>query len=745
VYTRLMKRLAPTPETDSHDAEPLLAAAGRYLGADEMETLRHACAFAAEAHAGQQRASGDPYIAHPLAVALTLAELRLDTAALVAAVLHDVPEDTGVPLATVEREFGAEVAHLVDGVTKLGKMQWLPEDADGDGQVRRGEESAWAESLRKMFLAMAEDIRVVLIKLADRLHNMRTLQYLPPHKQRRIAQETMDIYAPLANRLGIWQIKWQLEDLAFRYLEPEHYKEIAQSLDLGRRAVREEYIEQVIRILREELERNGIQAEISGRPKHIYSIYGKMQRRGADIDQIYDLLAVRVLVHEVQECYHVLGVVHSLWHPLPGQFDDYIASPKESLYQSLHTTVLGPDARPLEIQIRTYEMHHVAEYGVAAHWRYKEGGRRDDKFDAKVAWLRQLMDWQKDVVGGAQEFVDSLKTDLFQDQVYVFTPRGEIKELPTGATPLDFAYRIHTEVGHRCVGAKVNGRLVPLNAPLHNGDLVEIITAKTTRGPSRDWLNPALGYLKTAHAREKVRQWFRRQQREESIARGRELVEKELRRLGLEQAIKLEELARTFRYERVEDFLAAVGYADINPQQIASKLSSELAAPPAPPPLVAPAAPDSPVRGLRVKGVSDLLTRLARCCNPVPGDAVVGFITRGRGVTVHRTDCPSVLREDEPERLVDVDWGRVQQQVFPVAIRIEAWDREGLLRDISAIVADEKVNITALNVATHKDGTATAHATMEVDSLARLSRVMTRLEAIRDVRRVARDQLPAPR
>lgn len=740
-----MKRLAPTPESDAHDSSPLLAEAERYLGATELATLRRACEFADEAHGDQQRASGDPYIAHPLAVALTLAELRLDAAAINAAVLHDVPEDTGVSVADIEKEFGSEVAHLVDGVTKLGKMHWLPDDVDGDGHIRSREESAWAESLRKMFLAMAEDIRVVLIKLADRLHNMRTLQYLPPHKQRRIAQETMDIYAPLANRLGIWQIKWQLEDLAFRYLEPEHYKAIARSLELGRRAEREAYIDRAIEVLRAELERAGIKAEISGRPKHIYSIWGKMQRRGADIEQIYDLLAIRVLVHDVRECYHVLGVVHALWHPLPGQFDDYIASPKESLYQSLHTTVLGVDNRPLEIQIRTYDMHNVAEYGVAAHWRYKEGGRRDEKFDNKVAWLRQLMDWQKDVVGGAQDFVDSLKSDLFQDQVYVFTPRGEIKELPAGATPLDFAYRIHTEVGHRCVGAKVNGRLVPLNAQLHNGDSVEIVTAKATRGPSRDWLNPALGYLKTHHGREKVRQWFRRQAREESITRGRELVEKELHRLGVENAIKLDELARTFRYERTDDFLAAVGYADINTQQIATKLSTELAPPPPPPPTTPPIHTDGPVRGLRVKGVGDLLTRLARCCNPVPGDPVVGYVTRGRGVTVHRADCLSVLREDEPERLVDVDWGRVQQQVFPVAIRIEAWDREGLLRDISSIVADEKINIVALNVATHKDGTATAHATIDVDSLARLSRLMTRLEAIRDVRGVARDQLPTPR
>ncbi len=740
-----MKRLAPTAEADAQSPEPLLAQAATYLGDADLATLRRACAFATEAHAEQKRASGDPYIAHPLAVALTLAEMRIDVGALVAAVLHDTVEDTGVLIADIEQEFGAEVAHLVDGVTKLGKMHWLPEDADGEARVPRGEESAWAESLRKMFLAMAEDIRVVLIKLSDRLHNMRTLQYLKPEKQRRIAQETMDIYAPLANRLGIWQIKWQLEDLAFRYLEPEHYKAIARSLELGRRAEREDYIERVVGLLREELERNGIKSEIVGRPKHIYSIYNKMERRGAAIDHIYDLLAVRVLVHEVQECYAALGIVHSVWHPLPGQFDDYIASPKESFYQSLHTTVRGPDGRPLEIQIRTYDMHHVAEYGVAAHWRYKEGGRRDEKFDAKVAWLRQLMDWQKDVVG-AQEFVDSLKTDLFQDQVYVFTPKGEIKELPAGATPLDFAYRIHTEVGHRCVGAKVNGRLVALSATLHNGDSVEIVTAKATRGPSRDWLNPALGYLKTASAREKVRQWYRKQQRDESVIRGRELVEKELQRLGVENAVKLEELAHSFRYERVDDFLAAVGYADLNAQQIATKLSTTLAppAPPAPPPTTPPPT-DGSVRGLRVKGVGDLLTRLAQCCNPVPGDAVVGYVTRGRGVTVHRVDCVSILHEDEPERIVDVDWGHVQAQSFRAAIRIEAWDREGLLRDISAVVADEKINIAALNVSTHKDGTATAHATIDIESLAHLSRVMTRLEAIRDVQRVARDQLPSPR
>src|SRR5919202_1752381 len=602
MYTYPMKRLAPTPETDSPTPERLLAQAASYLWEAEVDTLRRACTFAAEAHGEQKRASGDPYIAHPLAVALTLAEMRLDASALVAAVLHDVPEDTGVPLEDVEREFGAEVAHLVDGVTKLGKMHWLPEDADGDGHGRRGEESAWAESLRKMFLAMAEDIRVVLIKLADRLHNMRTLQYLPPHKQQRIAQETMDISAPRANRLGIWQIKWQLEDLAFRYLEPDVYKQIARSLDLGRRAVREEYIANVIGLLRAELERHGIQAEISGRPKHIYSIWRKMQRRGADFSNIYDLLALRVIVEDVAACYHALGVVHALWRPIAGQFDDYIAMPKDSLYQSLHTTVIGPEGRPLEIQIRTGEMHRIAEYGIAAHWRYKEGVRRDTKYDDKIAWLRQLLDWHHDVAG-AQEFVESLKTDVFQDQVYVFTPKGEIRELPAGATPLDFAYRIHTDIGHRCVGGKVNGRLVSLDYQLKNGEIVEIITSKSPKGPSRDWLNPNLNYVKTHHAREKIRQWFRRQQREENILRGREIMEKELARLGLSKTPP-EELAALLKFEKVDDFLAALGSGDISPQNVALKLLGEQSSAVAPATIEQPQPrPTNPATGISVRGV----------------------------------------------------------------------------------------------------------------------------------------------
>jgi GTP diphosphokinase / guanosine-3',5'-bis(diphosphate) 3'-diphosphatase len=726
-----------TASTAARSPQTLFDDVGKYLPTPDVEAIRRAYAFAAEAHAPQLRESGEPYINHPLAVAETLASIHMDIATIVAALLHDVTEDCGVPLTELESRFGREVARLVDGVTKLDKMQFLHVEGD-DSLPKLNGQDLWAENMRKMFLAMAEDIRVVLIKLADRLHNMRTLQFRPPAKRRRVAQETMEIYAPLANRLGIWELKWQLEDLAFRHLEPEKYHEIADKV-ASRRVAREKYIQRVIEVLRGELEQHGIQADLSGRPKHIYSIYRKMQRRGVDIDQIYDQLAVRVLVQSIPDCYTALGVIHSIWRPLPGQFDDYIANPKESLYQSLHTTVLAVDGRPLEIQIRTSEMHQVAEYGVAAHWRYKEGVRQDQKFDAKVAWLRQLMDWQKDVAGGAQEFVDSLKTDIFQDQVYVFTPKGEIKELPSGATSLDFAYRIHTDVGHKCVGAKVNGRLVSLDTKLRNGDIVEIITAKGSRGPSRDWLNPNLGFVHTAHAREKIRQWFRRQQRDENIVRGRELVERALKRLNVD-GVKLDDLAAEFKYDKVDDFLAAVGYGDINPDEIGRHVLSgaeEQRRDTTAAPHIARAG--APMGGLRVLGVGDLLTRVCRSCNPVPGDNIIGYITRGRGVTVHRADCSSVINEDEKDRLITVDWSESEQHVFPVTVRIEAWDREGLVRDVTAILADEKVNIIALSAVVHKDQTATVWSTVEVPRLDRLSRIMSRLESIRDVFNVVRE------
>ena len=729
--------MATATNVGARSPQTLFDDVAKYLSPLDVEAIKRAYAFAAEAHAPQRRESGEPYINHPLAVAETLASIHMDTATIIAALCHDVSEDCNVPMAELESRFGREVARLVDGVTKLDKMQFLHVEGDGDLPRLNGQD-LWAENMRKMFLAMAEDIRVVLIKLADRLHNMKTLQYRPPAKRRRVAQETMDIYAPLANRLGIWELKWQLEDLSFRYLEPDRYHEIADKV-ASRRAAREKYIQRVIEVLRGELDKHSLQADLSGRPKHIYSIFRKMQRRGVDVDQIYDQLAVRVLVQSIPDCYTTLGVIHSIWRPLPGQFDDYIANPKESLYQSLHTTVLAVDGRPLEIQIRTHEMHQVAEYGVAAHWRYKEGLRQDQKFDAKVAWLRQLMDWQKDVAGGAQEFVDSLKTDIFQDQVYVFTPKGEIKELPSGATPLDFAYRIHTDVGHKCIGSKVNGRLVALDTKLGNGDIVEIITAKGSRGPSRDWLNPNLGFVHTAHAREKIRQWFRRQQREENIVRGREMVEKALKRLNVD-GVKLDDLAADFKYDKVDDFLAAVGYGDINPDEIGRHVLSgadDQRRETTTVPQFARAS--TPMGGLRVLGVGDLLTRVCRSCNPVPGDNIIGYITRGRGVTVHRVDCPSVLNEDEKDRLVSVDWSESDQHVFPVTVRLEAWDREGLVRDVTAILADEKINIIALSAVVHKDQTATVWTTVEVPRLDRLSRIMSRLESIRDVFNVVRE------
>ncbi|MBI3966662.1 MAG: bifunctional (p)ppGpp synthetase/guanosine-3',5'-bis(diphosphate) 3'-pyrophosphohydrolase, partial [Chloroflexi bacterium] len=463
----------------------------------------------------------------------------------------------------------------------------------------------------------------------------------------------------------------------------------------------------------------------------------KYALQGKDFSQIYDLLALRVLVDEVHDCYSALGVVHALWHPIPGQFDDYIAMPKESMYQSLHTTVLGPGTRPLEIQIRTHQMHRLAEYGVAAHWRYKEGAKRDNKFEEKIAWLRQLIEWQKDVTG-AQEFVDSLKTDIFQDQVYVFTPKGEIKELPSGATPLDFAYRIHTDIGHRCVGAKVNGRLVPLDYQLSTGEIVEIITTKASKGPSRDWLNSSLGYVKTANAREKIRQWFKRQQRDENIARGRDQLDKELSRLGV-SGINLEDLAKQFKYDRVDEFYLAVGCGDVSQHAIASKLveKEEAQKPPVLP--TSSSRPALPPSGIQVMGVGDLLTRLARCCHPVPGDEIVGFITRGHGVTIHRTGCPSVMAHEERERLVAVEWGRVREQSYPVDIRIEAFDRDGLLRDVATVVAEDKINMTAVSAVTNSDHTATITATIEVTGIDKLSRVLSKLEAIKNVYVVTRE------
>jgi GTP diphosphokinase / guanosine-3',5'-bis(diphosphate) 3'-diphosphatase len=683
--------------------------------------------MAVDAHQGQPRATGEPYVTHPIASAQILADLGIDPIAIEAALLHDVPEDTEYSLTDIEDRFSAEVAHLVDGVTKLSRFSTL------------SHEQQQAENIRKMLLAMAEDIRVVLIKLADRLHNMRTLYGLPSEKRLRIARQTMEIYAPLAERLGIWQIKWELEDLAFKILEPERFRELARLLDTRRKG-RESYIDRAISELEPRLKAAGIESDLEGRPKHIYSIWKKMQRKSAEFGEIYDVYAIRVLVDEVRDCYAALGIVHSLWRPIPGQFDDYIAVPKNNLYQSLHTAVIALDGKPLEIQIRTHQMHQVSEVGIAAHWRYKEGSKSDREYDAKLAWLRQLLDWQREVSeSDATEFVEGIKLDIFQDQVFVFTPRGDIKDLPAGATPLDFAYRIHTDVGHRTIGAKINNRLVPLDYRLKNGDIVEIVTTKGEHGPSRDWLN----VVRTSHAREKIRQWFKRKDRDENIVHGRESLERELRRLARTTLAavgndKIAEVARQLNHDSVDDFYAAIGYGAIGAQAVVMRLGvvddgqGQL-------PTVAPAQHVPRTGGVRVKGVGDLLVRFAKCCHPIPGDPIVGFITRGKGVTVHLRSCPTVVNEREVSRLIEVEWEAEPSETYPIAIRVEAYDRTGLLNDITQVVAENKVNIVAAQVGVTPDHTAVVSATIQVHSVSQLARVMGRIENLKDVISVQRD------
>jgi guanosine-3',5'-bis(diphosphate) 3'-pyrophosphohydrolase len=702
----------------------LLEKAREYLPPEKLAVVEEAYKFAAEKHAGQMRLSGDPFLEHPVQTAYILAELQLDASSLAAALLHDIPEDTGLPIEDIEAKFGPEIAKLVDGTTKLGKVSLVTTGAvTGESQ---------AENLRKMLVAMAEDLRVVFIKLADRLHNMRTLDALPKDRQLVNAQETLDIYAPLAHRLGIWELKWQLEDLSFQYLNPRQYQNIARLVDTGR-AQREKFITRAIGLLKKEFERVGLVADISGRPKHIYSIHQKMEKyaaMGRHFDEIYDLLALRVLVESVPECYSAVGVIHSLWRPIPDAFDDYLASPKPNGYQALHTAVMALGTKPLEIQIRTREMHHVAEYGMAAHWRYKEGEKKDMQFEDRVAWLRQLIEWHRELAG-AEEFLESVKTDIFIDQVFVYTPRGEIKDLPRGSTSLDFAYRVHTDLGHRCVGAKVNGKLVPFSYQLKNGDVVEIITAKG-RGPSLDWLNPNLGYVNTSHAKTKIRQWFNKQERTENIERGRQILDKELRRLGIKTERQV--LAELFAYGNLDDFLAAVGNGTVTAHQIILKLAAEEEKEKP----VTEAAPSRTVPStVQVLGVGDLMTNIAQCCHPVPGDQIIGYITRSRGVTIHRQDCHNVHHEDEQERLIPVEWGR-SDVLYPVNVQVEAWDRVGLMRDVTTVVAEDKVNIASANLADGDGQTVTLHLTLETTGLAQLSHILKKIEAVKGVLNVNR-------
>ncbi|MFC2025430.1 RelA/SpoT family protein [Chloroflexota bacterium] len=698
-----------------------------YLPPEKVAIVEDAYHFAMQAHEGQARKSGEPYLEHPLQVALTLAELQLDTSSLVAALLHDVPENCDIPISDIEAKFGTEVAKLVEGTTKLGKLS-LQASTKVARQVSTLTRQTQAENLRKMLVAMAEDLRVVFIKLADRLHNMRTLDALSPEKQHSIAQETAEVYAPLAHRLGIWELKWQLEDLSFRYLEPRKYHQITNLIAV-RRPQRENFIDQAIQILRREFDQAGLKTEISGRFKHIYSIHQKTERYadlGKDFDDIHDLFALRVLVNSVPDSYNALGIIHNLWRPLPDQFNDFIANPKPNGYQSLHTTVMYQGITPLEIQIRTHQMHRIAEFGVAAHWRYKEGEKTDIHFEERISWLRQLIEWHREL-SGAEEFLESVKTDIFIDQVFVYSPKGEIKDLPKGSTPLDFAYRVHTDLGHSCVGAKVNGRLVTLNYQLNNGDVIRIMSTKSDRGPSRDWLNPVLGYVKTSHARQKIRQWFKKQERTENIERGRELLEKAMRQLGIKLAER-EKLAKLFKYESLDEFYAAIGYGGITAHQIALKLATQQQQPR----IVEAAPPKQPSSAVKVRGVGDLLTHPAQCCHPVPGDKIIGYVTRSRGVTVHRQDCYNVINEDEKDRLIPVEWGKTDS-LYPVRIQVQVWDRVGLMRDITTLVAEEKVNIAGVNLANNDDQTVSIFLSLETRNLAQLSRLLTKVEGIREV------------
>lgn len=706
----------------------------------DLELIQRAYELAEAAHAGQKRASGEEYIIHPLHVAAILVDMHLDEATISAALLHDVVEDTTYTIEEMQEYFGEEVAMLIDGVTKLGRIEY------------KSKEEQQLENYRKLFLAMAKDIRVILIKLADRLHNMRTLKYMREDKQKRIAKETIEIYAPLANRLGISSIKCELEDLCLRYLEPEIYYDLVENVK-QKRQERQSFINDAMQQLGERLENAGMKAEIRGRAKHFYSIYKKMKRDNKDISEIYDLSAVRVLVDSVRDCYGVLGVIHEMWKPMPGRFKDYIAMPKSNGYQSLHTTVMTR-GYPLEIQIRTFAMHEVSEYGFAAHWKYKEAGKSvgaKGDYDKKLSWLRQVVNLQQEL-SDPQEYVEALKVDVFSDEVFVFTPRGDVIDLPKGSIPLDFAYRIHTEVGNHCVGAKVNGRLVPLEYKLKNGDIVSIITNKANNGPSPDWLN----IVASSETRNKIRSWFKKARREENIARGMELIEKEAKRLGYEpkELLKdgrLGEVARKLKMANEDDLLAALGYGGITSHGIMSKLIElhkqdlKQTASPDISKLLSELKPSQGTvkkssHGILVEGEGGLLVRLARCCNPIPGDPIVGYITRGRGVSVHRADCPNVLSDmDNLSRVIEVGWDIGLDKVYTVQIAIICNDQSGVLTKLLAVPSEMKINISAINAKPNRSNkTSTVIMGLDVKSAQQVGQLMTKMRRLKDVFSVTR-------
>ena len=699
------------------ELKELIKTASEYLPEKNLQVIEDAYQFALEA-----KKQG---LDNAMEVALILAHLQMDADSLATSLLQGLPEDIKKTSKkkTKKDKFGVGIKKMVDSINSVNAIPWFVSN------------EVQSENVRKMFLSMAEDIRVIIISLANRLQLMRNLRGTGPEERKDICEETMEIYVPLAHRLGIRELKSELEDIAFQNLHPDEYKEITDLLDV-KKTEWERAIIHAIRILKDEFHEAGFKAEIEGRPKSVNSIYRKMLRyadQGKEITDIYDLMAVRVLVNEIHDCYNALGIIHHLWHPLPGQFDDYIANPRGNMYQSLHTTVMALQGKSLEIQIRTYDMHRVNEYGVAAHWLYEEGEKKNMQFEEKISWLRQLMEWQQDLSGTA--FFETLKTDIFKDQVYVFSPVGEIKELPQGSTPLDFAYRVHTELGHRCTGAKVNDRMVSLNYQLQNGDVVNILSTKADRGPSLDWLNPDSGYVKSSHAKEKIKQWFRRRERLENLEQGKGLFDKERKHLGI--SANAEEVANLFGYNETNEFLVALGCGDISVQQIGPRLTPPKEEEEPQPPITETPRRPQITTGVQVTGVGNLLTHIAPCCSPVPGDEIVGFVTRSRGVTIHRKDCPNITNLDEPERLLEVNWG-AQYESYPVSIVIIAEDRVGLLKDITTTISESRTNITSISSADHEDGTTSIFLTIDIPDIVHLSRLLGKLESLRGINSATR-------